>query len=105
MREGKLEERELTLDHSYSGNSGQGSKKETVNRPLDRHNLGATFFSCILPIIKLIFLFLFIYLLSLSISELQAAERVVIINSLHSNPNHRHFFLPVFSSVQSLSRI
>ena len=27
VREGKLEERELTLDHSYSGNSGQGSKK------------------------------------------------------------------------------
>ena len=43
---------------------------------LDRHNMGATFFSCILPIIKLIFLFPFIY--HLSLSELQVAERVVI---------------------------
>ena len=92
MREGKLEERELTLDHSYSGNSGQGSKKETVNRPLDRHNLGATFFSCILPIIKLLFLFPFIYLLSLSLNSKQQREWWLIINSLHSNPNHRHFF-------------
>ena len=45
-REGKLEKRELTLEHSYSGNSGQDIKNETVNRPSRSSQMGATFFSC-----------------------------------------------------------
>ena len=77
MREGKLEERELTLEHSYSGNSGQGIKKETVNR-----SSGLSQHGC--HILQLHFtnhktdIFVPIYLSPESISELQAAERVVI---------------------------